>query len=180
MNFPGGVSLPPVTLVLGGARSGKSAYAERLVEACGGGFYLATAEAGDAEMAERIRHHQERRGDNWSTIEETLDIHLSLKEFSAPGKPVLVECLTLWLSNLTAAERDLDASVTGLIEVIGDLPGPVVLVSNEVGLGICPDNKLAREFVDNAGQLNRLVAMAADRVVFSVAGLPMTLKDIKE
>ncbi len=171
------VSLPPVTLVLGGARSGKSAYAERLVAAAGGGLYLATAEAGDAEMAERIRRHKERRGDGWTTLEEPLDILPALNEVSAPGRPVLVECLTLWLSNLMAAGWDADAATSGLIEVLGGLSGPVVLVANEVGMGICPDNALAREFQDRAGRLNQALAAAADRVVLVAAGLPTVLKD---
>ena len=169
--------LPPVTLVLGGARSGKSAYAERLIEVHGPGLYVATAEAGDAEMAERIRRHQERRGGSWTTVEEPLDLAGALKATTAPGLAVLVDCLTLWLNNLMAAKRDVDAEVAGLLDVLGTLAAPVVLVTNEVGLGVVPDNVLARTFVDAAGLLNQAVAKAADRVVFVVAGTPLVFKD---
>ena len=172
--------LPPVTLVLGGARSGKSAYAERLIEAHGPGVYVATAEAGDAEMAERIRRHKERRGNSWTTVEEPLDLAGALKANAAPHLAVLVDCLTLWLNNLMAAKRDVDAEVEVLLDAIGGLAAPVVFVTNEVGLGIVPDNKLARAFMDAAGRLNQAVAEAADRVVFVVAGMPLVFKDNRQ
>jgi adenosylcobinamide kinase / adenosylcobinamide-phosphate guanylyltransferase len=173
--------LPLATLVLGGARSGKSAYAERLIESAGGtgglGLYLATAEAGDGEMAERIRRHRARRGSGWTTVEEPLELADALSRYSDPGRPVLVDCLTLWLSNVMAAERDVDAEVAGLTRALGALAGPVVFVANEVGLGLVPATPLGRAFRDHAGRLNQAVAEVADRVVFVAAGLPLALKD---
>lgn len=168
--------LPPVTLVFGGARSGKSAYAERLVAAAGSGLYLATAQAGDAEMAARIAQHRARRGVSWTTIEEPLGLVAALHEFASPRRPVLVDCLTLWLANLLAAGRDVEAETAGLTRGLGNLAGPVVLVSNEVGLGIVPATALGRAFRDHAGRLNQAVAGVADRVVFIAAGLPLVLK----
>ncbi len=173
--------LPPVTLVLGGARSGKSLYAEGLVEALaekgGKGLYLATAEAGDAEMKARIEEHKKRRGDAWETIEEPLDIRGVLADHARPETPVLVDCLTLWLSNVMAAGRDVDGEILALAETLGGVPGPVVLVSNEVGTGIVPDNALARSYMDYAGRMNQAVAAVAGRVVMMTAGLAQTLKD---
>ena len=175
-------SLPPVTFVLGGARSGKSLYAEGLVEGAGGGragggLYLATAEAGDAEMAARIEEHKKRRGPDWTTIEEPLDLTVALNRHAAPERPVLVDCLTLWLSNVMAAGRDVESEIRALVDCLGGLPGPVVLVSNEVGMGIVPDNALARAYMDNAGRMNQAVAAAAQRVVSVTAGLPRILKE---
>ena len=172
--------LPPVTLVLGGARSGKSAYAERLIEAHGPGLYVATAEAGDGEMAERIRRHKECRGNSWTTVEEPLDLAGALTANASPDLAVLVDCLTLWLNNLMAAERDVDAEVGRLLDAVATLAAPVVFVANEVGLGIVPDNELARDFRDAAGRLNQAVAEAADRVVFVAAGMPLIFKDTQQ
>jgi len=176
--------LPPLTLVLGGARSGKSRHAESLVEASGlARTYIATAQALDAEMAERIRHHRERRaGAGWTTIEAPLDLSGALAETARPGRAVLVDCLTLWLTNvLLRAEDggsgDVAAEIAALADRLLRLEGPVVLVANEVGLGIVPDNALARAFRDHAGRLNQAVAAAAQRVVFVAAGLPLVLKD---
>ena len=169
--------LPPVTLVLGGARSGKSTYAERLIEATGRGVYIATAEAFDDEMRDRIGTHQQRRGAGWHTLEEPLDLCGALVRASDIGAPALVDCLTLWLSNLMAADKEIDQEALRLIETLQNLNVPVVMVSNEVGLGIVPDNKLARDFRDHAGLLNQQVAAMADRVVFIAAGLPLTLKE---
>lgn len=166
--------------MLGGARSGKSAYAEGLVEAQGPGLYVATAEAGDAEMAERIRHHKERRGNSWTTVEEPLDLAGALKANAAPDLAVLVDCLTLWLNNLMEAQRDVDAEVEGLLDAVATLAAPVVFVTNEVGLGIVPDNQAARAFMDAAGRLNQAVAEAADRVVFVAAGTPLIFKDARQ
>jgi len=171
------MALAPVTLVLGGARSGKSAHAEALVEAQPGAcLYLATAEAGDAEMAERIARHRARRGSRWSTLEEPLALVPALQAAARPEAAVLVDCLTLWLSNLLFAERDPLAETAALVEALPGLAGPVVFVSNEVGLGIVPDNALARRFRDEAGRLNQAVAAAAQSVVFLAAGLPLALK----
>jgi len=166
-----------VTLVLGGARSGKSLYAEQLLDKHAEKIYLATAEAGDAEMAARIEAHQRRRGDGWRTVEEPLGLAAALAGYSRPGVPVLVDCLTLWLSNIMAAGRDVEGDIGALAEALRTLAGPVVLVSNEVGLGIVPDNALARAYMDNAGRLNQAIAAAADRVVVMHAGLAQVLKE---
>lgn len=169
-------SLPRVTLVLGGARSGKSRHAEMLVRAAGGGVYLATAQALDAEMAARIARHRAERGRDWTTIEEPLELAAALERGARAGQPILVDCLTLWLSNLMGAGRGVEAETARLLAALKVLPAPVVFVSNEVGLGIVPDNALARAFRDEAGRLNQAVAAAADRVVFLAAGLPLALK----
>ncbi len=169
--------LPRVTLVLGGARSGKSRLAERLVEGQPGAcLYLATSEPGDAEMAARIREHQARRGPRWETVEEPLDLVGALGRLATPEGAVLVDCLTLWLSNLMGAQRDVPQEGARLIGSLGGLAGPVVFVSNEVGLGIHPANALARRFVDHAGRLHQDLAAAAQSVVFMAAGLPLQLK----
>ena len=165
---------PRTTLVLGGARSGKSAYAERLIEAVPGPWlYLATAQAWDDEMRARIALHRSRRSADWVTQ----DVPTALPEAiaAAPG-PVLVDCLTLWLTNLLLAEADLDAETDRLCEACRGARGPLVLVSNEVGLGIVPDNALARRFRDAAGRLHQRLAAACDRVVLTVAGLPLIIK----
>lgn len=169
--------LPGITLVLGGARSGKSRYAEGLIGERGPGLYLATAEAGDDEMAERIRLHRARRGAGWETVEEPLDLPQAISRHACPQRPVLVDCLTLWLGNLMGAGRDVDAATTALLAALAAAAGPVVLVSNEVGLGIVPATPLGRAFRDHAGRLNQAVAAAADRVVLVAAGLPLILKD---
>lgn len=177
-------ALPRITLVLGGARSGKSAHAEALVVSQPGPWlYVATAEAGDAEMAGRIAAHRARRGAHWQTLEEPLDLAGALARGTGgdsgagPVGAVLVDCLTLWLSNLLAAGRDPAAEARRLLESLPGVAAPVVFVSNEVGLGIVPDNALARRFRDEAGRLNQAVAAAAGRVVFVAAGLPLVLKD---
>lgn len=170
-------NLPPVTLVLGGARSGKSTYAEALAESRPGPcVYLATATAGDGEMAERIAHHRARRGARWHTHEEPLDLAGALQALSKPDSTVLVDCLTLWLSNVLFAELDVNNQCEQLVAALPRLAGPVIFVSNEVGLGIVPDNALARRFRDDAGRLNQRVAAAAQSVVFVAAGLPLVLK----
>jgi len=168
-----------ITLVLGGARSGKSAYAERLVNTDEAGLYLATAEIRDDEMAERVRLHRGRRDRTWTTVEEPLNLAQALKEHSSPRRPVLVECLTIWLSNLMEAQRNIGSETGVLVETLSLLQGPVVFVSNEVGQGIIPDNRLARDFVDASGRLNQSIAMIADRVIFINAGLPTVLKEVR-
>ncbi len=173
--------LAPVTLVLGGARSGKSRHAEALVENQPGAYvYLATAQAGDGEMAARIAAHRARRGGRWTTIEEPLDLAAALGQACGPDRAVLVDCLTLWLSNLLGAGRPVAAECDGLLAALPGLAGPVVLVSNEVGQGVVPDNALARTFVDHAGRLHQDLAAVAQRVIFMIAGLPHELKSVSE
>ena len=173
--------LPALTLVLGGARSGKSGHAEALVRAHADAVrlrpvYIATATAGDGEMAERIAEHQARRGDTWQTEEAPLALGDALTACARNGRPVLIDCLTLWLSNIMLAERDIVSEIAALLDCLGNAPGPIVCVANEVGLGIVPDNALGRAFRDHAGRLNQQVAERADRVDFVAAGLPITLK----
>jgi adenosylcobinamide kinase/adenosylcobinamide-phosphate guanylyltransferase len=175
-SFAGGL-LPAVTLVLGGARSGKSRHAEALVMgAAGAGTYLATAEAGDGEMAARIAEHRSRRGDFWRTVEAPLDVAAAILAHADPVRPILVDCLTLWLSNLLLAGRIVDHESETLGAALREARGPVVLVANEVGLGLVPETPLGREFRDAAGRLNQQVAALAGRVVFVAAGLPLMLK----
>ncbi len=170
------MTIPPLTLVLGGARSGKSRHAERLVEATPAPWtYIATAQAFDAEMRERIALHRDRRGTGWRTVDAPLDLAAAISA-APPGGAVLVDCLTLWLTNVMLADRDVGAESERLTAVCREAPGPLVLVGNEVGLGIVPDNALARRFRDAAGRLHQDLAAAADRVVFMVAGLPMQVK----
>ncbi|MBP7063246.1 bifunctional adenosylcobinamide kinase/adenosylcobinamide-phosphate guanylyltransferase [Ferrovibrio sp.] len=172
--------MPGTTLILGGARSGKSRFAESLLADKPGDarLYLATAEARDAEMAERIARHRADRGSAWITIEEPLEIAPIIQRECGLGRYVLVECLTLWLSNLMEAGRDV-AAETGRLCAALPQPGSAggaVLVSNEVGLGIMPMNALARAFGDEAGRLNQRIAAAADKAYFIAAGLPLKLK----
>ena len=170
---------PParITLVLGGARSGKSAHAEALLEGhAGTRLYIATAEPRDAEMAARIAGHRARRGPSWRTVEAPLALAETLDAESRPSAALLVDCLTLWLSNIIEAGRDIAAETQRLVACLDRLEGRAVLVSNEVGLGIVPENVAARAFRDHAGRLNQAVAQAAERVVFVAAGLPLTLK----
>ena len=164
-------------LVLGGARSGKSAYAQSLAESYGSErLYLATAEAGDAEMAARIARHRAGRGLGWTTLEAPLEVAGALQAEARPGRVVVVDCLTLWLSNLILTGRDPASAIEALAQSIGALKGPAILVSNEVGLGIVPERRLAREFRDWQGRANREIAGACDAAVFIAAGLPLQLK----
>jgi adenosylcobinamide kinase/adenosylcobinamide-phosphate guanylyltransferase len=168
-----------LALVLGGARSGKSRYAEGLITALPPPWvYVATAEALDAEMAARIAAHRARRGGDWRTIEAPHDLAGALA--ARAGAPVLVDCLTLWLSNRMLAETDVDAEIARLEQALDRRASPVVLVSNEVGSGIVPDNALARRFRDLQGHLNQRMAARADRVALMVAGLPLTVKGTPE
>ena len=169
--------MPPVTLVLGGARSGKSAFAEGMVAGHRRGcVYLATAEIHDDEMKERVRLHKARRDAQWRTVEAPLELAQALVAETEQGAAILVDCLTLWLSNLMHKERDPAVETSALLKALGQVGGPVVFVANEVGLGIVPDNRLAREFRDHAGRMNQRIAAEADAVFFIAAGLPMKLK----
>ena len=169
--------LPPVTLVLGGARSGKSRHAEGLIEgAADGGTYCATAAAGDAEMVARIAAHRARRGRFWRTVEERLALAPVIAAEARRERPLLIDCLTLWLSNLMLAERPIENESEALYAALRRAAGPVVLVANEVGMGLVPETPLGRRFRDAAGRLNQQLATLADRVVFVAAGLPLVLK----
>lgn len=168
-----------LTLVLGGARSGKSRHAETLMAALAPPWvYVATAEARDAEMAERIAHHRARRGTDWHAVEAPHDLAAALTSIDG-ARPVLVDCLTLWLSNRMLAEADVEAEAAGLEAALAERRAPVIVVSNEVGHGIVPDNALARRFRDLQGRLNQRIAARAGRVVLMVAGLPLMVKDIR-
>ena len=168
-------------LILGGARSGKSALAEQRAEQSGLAVtYIATAEAGDGEMVERIAHHRARRPADWHLLEEPVQLARALAENAANDRCLIVDCLTLWLSNLLANELPdegrFSAERTALLEVLPQLPGRVILVSNEVGLGIVPLGEITRRFCDESGRLHQAVAAVCERVTFVTAGLPMTLK----
>lgn len=179
------MSEPAHTLVLGGARSGKSSWAQRLAESLAGGqpgrlVYLATGQARDAEMVRRVALHQSQRGPLWSTHEEPLDLARALAGLDRPDAVILLDCLTMWLSNLmTVADLDEDAVAARGRELAALVPGlkaRVILVGNEVGQGIVPENALARAFRDQAGLLHQRLAAACDRVVLITAGLPLALK----
>jgi len=164
-----------IELVIGGARSGKSAYAER--QALESGLrvtYIATAQAHDAEMARRIAHHRARRPAAWRTVEESLLLADALRREVIADTCVMVDCLTLWLTNVLLGERE--EEIDKLLAILPTLPGRIVLVSNEVGWSIVPENALARRFRDEQGRLNQRVAAAADQVTLVAAGLPLALK----
>jgi len=164
-------------LVLGGARSGKSRYAQALAEAGGAErLYLATAAAGDAEMAARIVHHRAERGAGWRTFEEPLELAAALRAEAREGRIILVDCVTLWLSNVLLAGRDMAAAIDDLTEAVAGLGGPAVLVSNEVGAGVVPASPLGREFRDGQGRANQELARVCGAVVWVAAGLPTLIK----
>ena len=174
-------SLEKLTLVLGGARSGKSRYAESVIADLPSQWqppwvYVATAEAADAEMSERIAAHRARRGPNWRTVEAPRDLPVALQ--AAQGQAVLVDCLTLWLSNLMLAEADIDTQTALLQQALAAATAPVVLVANEVGFGLVPEYPLGRRFRDLQGILNQRIAASADRVVLVVAGIPLAVKGV--
>lgn len=165
------------TLVLGGARAGKSAFAERLVRESGlERVYLATGAAGDEEMRARIARHRAERGTGWESIEEPLEIVAVLARESSAHRAILVDCLTLWLSNLMHADRDVERETGALAAALPACTAPLVLVSNEVGLGIVPNTPLGRHFRDAQGRLNQTLAAVVPNVVFVAAGLPLWLK----
>ena len=165
------------TLILGGARSGKSARALSLAESAGERrVFMATAEALDAEMADRIARHQAERGRTWTTVEEPLDIVGAIGRATHSGDVCLVDCLTLWLSNMMHHELDVERETARLCDMIAGHTKPIILVSNEVGLGLVPDTPLGRRFRDAQGRLNQDLARVCARVEFVAAGLPITLK----
>ncbi len=167
----------PVTFIIGGARSGKSRRAQALAEAIDGQHvFIATAEAMDSEMAERIAHHKADRGDRWRTVEATIKLSDAISEHANDANVCLVDCLTLWLSNLMHYEHDIETETTALCETLASVRSPLFLVSNETGMGLTPDNALGRRFRDAQGRLNQQVAAIADCVEFMAAGLPMRLK----
>lgn len=164
-------------LILGGARSGKSALAERLAMESGLAVtYIATATAGDAEMAERIAHHRARRPAGWALTEEPVHLAAALRRVAAPERCLLVDCLTLWLSNLVAEEDLFQRERAALLEALPSLPGRLILVSNEVGMGIVPLGELSRRYCDEAGRLHQALASLCNRVILVAAGLPLVLK----
>lgn len=178
------------TLVIGGARSGKSVHAEKLAAASGKQVvYIATAQAGDAEMAARIEHHRQRRQAGWTTVEEGIALGEAIAQWSAPDRVVMVDCLTVWLSNLLFSEQQEFPEVgeivapacfheerASLLQALQQAAGDVILVSNEVGMGVVPQGAVSRWFVDEAGRLNQAVAAVCERAVLVVAGLPLALK----
>ena len=165
------------TLIVGGARSGKSRRALQLAgETDGERVFIATAQASDTEMAARIDRHRAERGVEFRTLEVPLDLVDALDAEVSPGRVVVVDCLTLWLSNLMHHGREPLAEANSLVAFLADAPGPIILVSNEVGMGLVPETRLGREFRDAQGELNREVAAVCGRVEFMVAGLPLTVK----
>lgn len=169
-----------VVFITGGARSGKSRLAESLAEGFGTPLcYIATGEARDEEMAVRIAAHRARRGNGWQTVEEPIRLMEALKAVEGRFQAVLVDCVTLWLTNLLLSHEDADralAEVQALAALLPELTIPIVLVSNEVGMGIVPDNSLARSFRDLAGTANQTLAAAADEVYVTFSGIPLKLK----
>jgi len=173
---PSTFSLPTLTLVIGGARSGKSRIAERLVTASGRPrLYIATAQAFDTEMRDRIIHHRRDRGPDWTTIEAPLNIAEALAS-CPPACTILLDCATLWLSNVLLAGLDVEESCHDLVDTLCKSPAPIVIVSNEVGWSIVPENALARQFRDAQGRLNQMIAARAGLVLGVMAGLPLPLK----
>ena len=167
--------MPSLTFILGGARSGKSAHAEALLRRLPPPWtYIATSQAFDDEMRARIAAHRARREDGWRTVEAPLDLPGALRK--AAGAPVLVDCLTLWLTNLMLGGHDRPGAQAALDAALEERGAPTVLVSNEVGLGIVPEHALARAFRDEAGRLHQRLAARADSVIMMVAGLPLTVK----
>lgn len=165
-------------LILGGARSGKSGLAESLAQADGRPVtYVATAEAADAEMADRIAQHQARRPTAWDCVEAPRALAETIRAYAAADRLLLVDCLTLWLANLLAADADrLPRERGALLAAVADSPGRILVVSNEVGYGVVPDHPLGRRFRDEVGLLNQQMAGVADRVILTVAGIPQVLK----
>ena len=163
-------------LVTGGARSGKSVFAEKRTKQLGSSLiYIATSEVIDSEMKKRVEEHQARRGSEWQTLHAPINLTEALIETDGKG-PCLVDCLTFWLNNLIFHDEDIDAATKELITVLNERSDPVVLVTNEVGSGIIPENALARRFCDEAGRLNQTISQIADEVYVSISGIPLQIK----
>ena len=166
-----------IRLILGGARSGKSRQAEQLALASGREvFYIATAQAHDDEMRQRIERHRGERPVHWQTVEEPLQLAATILSLQAPDRCLLIDCLTLWVTNQLLDEADLQAEREALCAALANARGEVILVSNETGMGVVPMGELSRRFSDEAGWLNQSVAAQADQVVLMVAGIPLTIK----
>ena len=170
-------------LILGGARSGKSAYAEKLALASGlPGTYIATAQGYDNEFGQRVEHHKNRRPAHWQTIEQSFNLGQTLKKHAGADQCVIVDCLTLWLAQCICPDCERPESLNwpdernALLQELANLPGMILLVSNEVGMGIVPLGEINRQFQDEQGRLNQAIAQIADKVSFIAAGLPLTLK----
>ena len=168
--------MPKLSLILGGARSGKSKYAEDLTTHYENKIYIATAQARDEEMKSRIIAHQKQRGPSWQTIEEPFNIGEQIETQHEQNSVILIDCITLWLSNLFEQSYNIQDETTQLLDALNKSSADVILVSNEVGLSIVPENALARKFRDEQGIINQKLAKAASNVVFIAAGLPLILK----
>ena len=169
-------------LILGGARSGKSRLAEKLAQESGlSVIYIATAQALDLEMQQRIQHHQQQRPEHWQVYEEPILLADQLLKIDKENQVILVDCLTLWLTNLLLAEDKIlqQSQIEKLFHVLPQLQSNIILVSNETGLGIVPIGEISRQFVDEAGRLHQTLGQIANKVMFCVAGFPMVLKDEK-
>lgn len=167
------------TLIIGGARSGKSSYGEKLaLEAHLTPIYIATAEARDDEMQVRIKHHKQQRSDaGWHTVEEPINLADTIDKYASPNSVIFIDCLTLWLNNLMADEdANISKQIEKLVDSLEKAPCPIILISNEVGMGIVPMHKLARDFRDEAGRLNQRLAALVPNCYFIIAGLPLPLK----
>ena len=167
-----------ITLILGGTRSGKSAYGEMLaLKNFSSPIYIFTAQAWDDEMKSRIKTHKKRReGKNWKDIEAPIELGTAIKNNATSNNCILVDCLTLWLTNILLDGQDIDDAINELLLTIKACPGEIILVSSEVGLGIVPDNSIARQFRDLSGKLHQKLAMEAENVLLMVAGIPMVVK----
>jgi adenosylcobinamide kinase / adenosylcobinamide-phosphate guanylyltransferase len=170
-----------LTFVIGGARSGKSRFAEQLVEESGlTPVYIATGQGMDEEMVERIALHRRRRGNRWLTVEAPIDLPAAVRNEAKPGNMLLVDTVTMWIANLMAAGRNIAGDVDSLLAAVAARKAPIVVVSDETGLGIVPDNAIARLFRDHAGTANQAVARLADRVFLVAAGIPVCIKPNSE
>ena len=167
-----------ITLILGGARSGKSAHGEMLaLQDFSSPIYIFTAQAWDDEMKSRIKTHKKRRaGKNWTDIEAPIKLSAAIKNNAVSNNCILVDCLTLWLTNLMMKEYDIDTAIDELLGIIRSAPGEIIFISSEVGLGIVPENSMARRFRDLSGKLHQKLAIEAENVLLMVAGIPMVVK----